>query len=338
MTSHFAGLVLLLLTASSCGERSARQDAHPNRLAAAMFLDDAEDEARYLVWLRQPGGDLSTFLVVGNSHGTDVLAEQKGLALPEGERLYFLQSTATAVPLCDCGRSADNTDTDGCMPTDTPAIALVPQFVDADSGPAWPVLPDSLLAPGDPEPSGFMADVRLEFIIGSFALFSYALRYEYCESDDRHISSFIVHHTQTGKTEPLLTDADLAFIEDNEKPAALDRINSSRRQPVAAEAVALRSIELSFISGIGCAVNYHFAVTHEARSESGADGVLTHSIVIPALRIPERLQLLVVAPPAIANLVLQKEGAQLLGWRPMADDIARRHLKRIFLTEDISRP
>jgi hypothetical protein len=338
MTSHLA-CFLLLLTATSCGERTARQEAHPNRLAAAMLLDEAEDEARYLVWLRQPGGDLSTFLVVGNSLGTDVLAERSGLALPEGERLYFLQPTATAIPLCDCDRTADNTDTDGCVQTDTPAITVVPQFMDADSGPAWPVLPDSLLAPGNPEPAGVHADVQLEFIIGSYALFSYALRYQYCgEADDRQVSSFIVRHTQTGETEALLTDADLAFIEDNEKQVALDRINSSRRQPLPADAVVLRSIALSFISGIGCAVNYHFAVTHEARSEDGADGVLTHTIVVPALRIPERLQLLVVAPPAIANLVLQRAGAQLLGWRLIADDAARHHLKRIFLEEDTGRP
>ncbi|MBN2529560.1 MAG: hypothetical protein JXR76_24440 [Deltaproteobacteria bacterium] len=323
------------------------------RMIAAMALDDGDVNQTALYWIRDRNDHYQSFFVSGNKNGAQLLGSTRSLVLKTETDFYEINNSDEEVVLCDCEKWRAASFEDACpaaLKTATMSRVLL-------SSPNKKVVSTRSEASTDGEetdgaldifPLSFSEEELNQLVslrqhsvitgsIGPYVFIRYEREYQLCRDEtvyDAH--GYSVFNLDAMQFEPVLSDAELEQVNDNEREDAFASVRGDTGfEHLTAADLELTEIHPEYVAGLGFSVAYEFEARSQMSEEKNNWRDYTKDIKVLAKQIPIRLTPFALAPPLVRNL-RPRSDVRVGGWSVIlaVSESDRETLEMIFKPAD----
>lgn len=307
-----AAKALFLIVAAKIASGCQREaPTTPDKeLATALALSAyAPKDRRLVLWSRDSSGGLASHWIAGNDDDIRVIASGPGLLIPWGNSLWLYETPQTPVDLCDCAAESTKNDINETVSDDEVCESVTTVFVQTSR--LRNIITDEIVPIDAPVTDSSRSLTKLKFTsrptssIGRYLIVDQKTEARYCGGEpSRKTQGFSVVDLETGVRTELFSEAELEDIEEHEKEAALALVREGH--------VALASdaweLELTAVAprvtrdGL-LTLAYEFSAQTTPVDSGENWQVYTHSVWVPAHKIPDKLSDFVIISPLVHMFV-----------------------------------
>ncbi len=308
---------------SGCGQKPPVKQN--DQLATALALSAYAPKDRHLVlWSHDGAGRPASHWVVGNDDSLRVVASRAQLLIPWNDRLWLYEVSEVPVELCDCavepsGGTSVESDEGLCESLSTVFVS---------TGRLRDLITDEVVPIDAPITDASQPPTELRFTssptssIGRYLIVDHRTETRYCQKKPSvKFQGFVVIDLETGKRTELFLEEELEELEKNEGEAALALV----REGHVALASDTLTLELTAVAPrvtsnglLNLAYEFSAQTTPVDQGENWQ--VFTHSVWVPAQKIPEKLNEFVIIPPLVSIFVTMFPQVDVRGFFEVSSD------------------